>query len=135
MVDMPKGVRKVRYTWNQLERDRLSLVREIRIREKKQGFSFKRIYGVPRGGLPLAVCLSHDLGVDLALELPKKFDHELIICDEIADTGRTLRPIKKSGYFIVAIHKHPESITEPDIWLREKPDHTWIVYAWEKQND
>ena len=135
MVDMPKGVRKISYTWNNLEHDRSLLVRKIRSQEKRQGFSFKRIYGLPRGGLPLAVCLSHDLGIDLVLELPKKFDQELIVCDEIADTGRTLRSIKKTGYFIVVIHKHSESITEPDIWLREKPNHTWIAYAWEAQND
>ena len=135
MVDMPKGVRKIRYSWNNLERDRVLLVRKIRFQEKRQGFSFKRIYGLPRGGLPLAVCLSHDLGIDLVLELPKKFDSELIVCDEIADTGRTLRSIKKAGYFIVVIHKHSESITEPDIWLREKPNHTWIAYAWEARND
>ena len=128
-----KGVRTARYTWNHFERDCSKLTRKIRAQEKKQGFSFRRVYGVPRGGLPLAVCLSHDLLIDLVLELPTKFDRELIICDEIADTGRTLRPLKKAGYFIVTIHKHSQSITEPNIWLREKPDHTWVVYPWEAQ--
>ena len=48
------------------------------------------IYGFPRGGLCLAVALSHSLGLPI-LEKPK---NNCLIVDDIYDTGYTLEKIK-----------------------------------------
>jgi xanthine phosphoribosyltransferase len=56
-------------------------------RQSKGGY--RGIYGVPRGGLPIAVALSHRLNIPL-LMAP---DDNIIIVDDIWDTGKTLLPL------------------------------------------
>lgn len=51
---------------------------------------FEGVYGFPRGGLCLAVALSHSLELPL-LEEPK---NNSLIIDDIYDTGYTLEKIK-----------------------------------------
>ena len=52
------------------------------------------IYGVPRGGLPLAVAISHKLNVDVvSKQLSKdmcKLGHNVLWVDDIVDTKKTL---------------------------------------------
>ena len=48
--------------------------------------SLSGVYGVPRGGLVLAVCLSHRLGIPL-LEQPQA---GCLVVDDIYETGRTV---------------------------------------------
>ena len=52
--------------------------------------NFEGVYGFPRGGLCLAVALSHSLGLPLLNE-PK---NNSLIIDDIYDTGYTLEKIK-----------------------------------------
>ena len=58
----------------------------MRCKNKK----FEGVYGFPRGGLCLAVALSHSLGLPL-LDKPK---NNSLIVDDIYDTGYTLEKIK-----------------------------------------
>ena len=58
----------------------------IRCKNKK----FEGVYGIPRGGLCLAVALSHSLGLPL-LDKPK---NNSLIVDDVYDTGCTLEKIK-----------------------------------------
>ena len=85
---------------------------------------FESIYAIPRGGLVLGVYLSHRLGLPM-VEKPTK---RCIICDDIADTGKTVEPYK--NYFIVTLYYHKQSTVEPDIWIYEKTD-AWIKFPWE----
>ena len=58
---------------------------------KYKNKKFTGVYGIPRGGLCLAVSLSHYLNIPL-LELPQ--DNCLIV-DDIYDSGKTLEKYKK----------------------------------------
>jgi hypoxanthine phosphoribosyltransferase len=49
------------YTWQEFEKDVEIISQQI----KKRGWGLKNIYGLPRGGLILAVCLSHRLDIPL----------------------------------------------------------------------
>ena len=51
---------------------------------------FSGVYGIPRGGLCLAVALSHSLGLPITNE-PK---NNYLIVDDIYDTGSTLQKIR-----------------------------------------
>ena len=84
------------------------------------------VYGIPRGGLCLAVALSHHLDIPL-LDLPQ--DNCLIV-DDIYDSGKTLEKYKKyknCSYFVLISKKFP---TWFDSYLTMQNDE-WIIFAWE----
>ena len=64
---------------------------ELSVENKQKVFkkSFIGIYGIPRGGLPIAVALSHRLQLPILLAPTD----QCIIVDDIWDTGRTLEPL------------------------------------------
>ena len=97
----------------------------IKCKNKK----FEGVYGVPRGGLCIAVALSHSLGIPLLKE-PK--DNSLIV-DDIYDTGYTLEKIKhlKGSETYVWISKK-----KPTWWNCYKyiNDNEWIIFPWENIN-
>ena len=91
--------------------------------------NFEGVYGLPRGGLCLAVALSHSLGIPL-LEKPQ--DNSIIV-DDIYDTGHTLEKIKK----IKGSETHVWiSKRKPTWWKSYKyiQDNEWIVFPWENIN-
>ena len=87
---------------------------------------FSGIYGVPRGGLCLAVALSHKLKINLLSE-PKK---NSLIVDDVYETGITLNTFKdiEGAMFFVLFSK-----IKPKWWntvhISEKSK--WIVFPWE----
>ena len=87
---------------------------------------FSGIYGVPRGGLCLAVALSHKLKINLISE-PKK---NSLIVDDIYETGNTLNNFKdiEGAMFYVLFSK----IT-PTWWntVIMSDKNEWIVFPWE----
>jgi len=78
----------------------------------------KYVYGIPRGGLPMAVHLSHHLGLDFA---DNEFFHNMmtreqrkktLIVDDVADTGITLKRLKlvyTINFTIATLHYKPRS--------------------------
>jgi hypoxanthine phosphoribosyltransferase len=95
--------------------------------ERFQDRSIPGIYGVPRGGLCLAVALSH------ALELPLLMAPEsrCLIVDEVFETGQTLAVLRQQwpdAAFAVWVSK-----ISPAWW--EAVDVTnsqeWLVFPWE----
>jgi len=102
---------------------------------KNTNREFKGVYGIPRGGVILAVMLSHKLNVPY-IETIDKVNEDVIIIDDIADTGKTLKkykshPIAEKNYY-VTIHEHEQSIIKPDYSVINKGDK-WIVYPWETE--
>lgn len=90
------------------------------------------LYGQPRGGLPLAVALSHRLHLPLLMEP----EDSMVWCDDIVDSGRTLRSIQANFDVAVAVAL---------VWDRgpflgcpgaiggelKMPHDAWIVFPWE----
>ena len=87
---------------------------------------FSGIYGVPRGGLCLAVALSHKLKIKLLSEPIKNS----LIVDDVYETGITLKNFKhiEGAMFFVLVSK-----INPTWWnsvhILEKSE--WIVFPWE----
>lgn len=88
--------------------------------------AFTGVYGFPRGGLPLAVWISHKARLPLLLS---PYEGALLV-DDIADTGNTLLRFKES-HFIATMFYHRQSVVIPDLWLFEKKNE-WIIFPWEQ---
>ena len=115
-------------TWNVID----EAVTDIAFHLKQTNKDFKGVYGIPRGGLILAVMLSHKL--DLPLIMSKdELDESSIIIDDIADTGKTLLDFTEYESYVVTIHEHEQSLIKPDYSVLDKGDK-WIVYPWETED-
>ena len=108
------------FTWNEFDKS----VEHIANKCKHQEFS--GIYGIPRGGLCLAVALSHKLKINLISE-PKK---KALIVDDVYETGITLNSFKdiKGATFFVLFSK-----IKPTWWnsVNISQKNEWIVFPWE----
>ncbi len=144
------------YTMEQFEAD----VEKIAQMIKASGRKFTHIHTLPRGGWPLAAWLGNRLGLNAVVELknyysafghdrkmiPREFKEispgiwsnveipreNVLVVDDIADTGKQLRPYHDAGFFIATLFYKKWSAVVPDIWLNEKSDK-WIVFPWEKE--
>ena len=96
------------------------------IANKCEFLEFSGIYGVPRGGLCLAVALSHKLNINLISE-PKK---KSLIVDDVYETGQTLETFKNvegARFFVIFSKQKP--IWWNSVHISEKSE--WIVFPWE----
>ena len=96
------------------------------IANKCKFLEFSGIYGIPRGGLCLAVALSHKLKINLISEPIKNS----LIVDDIYETGITLKAFKhiEGAMFFVLFSK-----IEPKWWNTVFISHKneWVVFPWE----
>lgn len=114
---------EIKMSWDEFENTIHALAEQI----KESGMEFKTLYGVPRGGLCVAVRLSHLLGLPLT-----KFPEETtLICDDIVDSGKTLANDAREGYKIAVLYYYPEAPFKPDFYVLEKPKNSRIIFPWE----
>ena len=108
------------FTWSEFDKSVEYIANECKF------LDFSGIYGVPRGGLCLAVALSHKLKTNLITE-PKK---NSLIVDDIYETGITLNSFKdiEGATFFVLFSK-----IKPTWWnsVRTAKKKEWIVFPWE----
>ncbi|OGF69537.1 hypothetical protein A3C73_03810 [Candidatus Giovannonibacteria bacterium RIFCSPHIGHO2_02_FULL_44_11] len=117
-------MKKQAYTWAEFEEDIPKLVAKI----KKLNRRFDGIYGIPRGGLVLAVRLSHELNLPLVMGGVTK---NTLVVDDVSDTGSMLAPLKERKATIVTIFYKPWTKAMSDIWMRKTENH--IVFPWGKK--
>ena len=91
---------------------------------------FSGIYGVPRGGLCLAVALSHKLSIKLVSEPIKNS----LIVDDVYETGHTLNSFKNIEG---AMHYVLVSKKDPTWWnaVKVSKKKEWIVFPWENKHN
>jgi hypoxanthine phosphoribosyltransferase len=117
---------KIYVSWLEFEDMAKQLAKQI----KNSGKNFNAVYGVPRGGLPLAVYLSHNLGLPL-VNMPSL---GVLIIDDISDSGDTLFCFKNK-YTIACLYSTPWTKVTPDFYLRVKKSRDdWIIFPWEKDD-
>ena len=108
------------FTWREFDKS------VEHIANKCKFSKFSGIYGVPRGGLCLAVALSHKLKINL---ISKPIKNSLIV-DDVYESGITLNTFKniEGAMFFVLFSK-----IQPTWWntvhISEKNE--WIVFPWE----
>lgn len=88
------------------------------------------VYGFPRGGLVLAVKLSHALNLPLLMAPAKG----CIVCDDISDTGETLLKYQRSEDYTTATLLMREGTDAIPAHFGERvSDNAWIVFPWEAE--
>ena len=96
------------------------------IANKCQYLDFSGIYGIPRGGLCLAVALSHKLKINLISEPIKNS----LIVDDVYETGITLnnyKNIEGAKFFVLFSKSNPTWWNSVHISKKSE----WIVFPWE----
>jgi hypoxanthine phosphoribosyltransferase len=99
----------------------------VSLSDQLNGYDISGVFGVPRGGLCLAVALSHSLDLPL-LDNPTP---DALIVDDVYETGRTLEALRlqcPDATFVVWVSKCP-----PQWWLAaevvDSPE--WLLFPWE----
>ena len=112
------------FTWSEFDKSVEQIAKECKFLE------FSGIYGVPRGGLCLAVALSHKLKIDLISEPIKNS----LIVDDIYETGITLKKFKDiEGAMFFVLFSKIEPVWWNSVSLSQKRE--WIVFPWENTKD
>ena len=110
----------INFTWSEFDKS------VDHIANKCKFIEFSGIYGVPRGGLCLAVALSHKLKIELISEPIKNS----LIVDDVYETGITLNNFKdiEGAMFFVLFSK-----IQPTWWnaVFISKKNQWIVFPWE----
>lgn len=88
------------------------------------------VYGLPRGGLVLAVMVSHRLDVPL-LMAPAK---DCLIVDDVCDSGDSLLHYDKMGYDIAVMACRSDSPVKPMLSY-EQLTCDWIVFPYETNSE
>jgi hypoxanthine phosphoribosyltransferase len=118
---------------------------------------FDRVVGISRGGLPLAVAISHTLKLpftpveiksykedntrgNISCETPVEVLHRcrghILLVDDLADSGKTsdflmshLRELTNAEFTLATLYYKPTSIVRPDLFVAETDK--WIIFPWE----
>ncbi len=151
---MPSEIEFEVPTWDQIYEMLLNLVGKIR----KNGFEPNIIVGVSRGGWPPARVLSDLLDNPNLANVKAEFylgvaetkgepvitqpvsmtvtGKKVLIVDEVADTGKSLKLVKEhiteegaAEVKVATVYYKPWSIVKPDYY--EKETSRWIVFPWE----
>jgi len=118
------------YSWDQYQADIVMLAGRISENRQSQPAA---IYGIPRGGLVLAVSLSHLLGLPMVLSRAEIKPNTLVV-DDIADTGATLKKLCEQLGFrptMATLYYRDGSVLRPDLFVRTRTK--WIVFPWETE--
>jgi hypoxanthine phosphoribosyltransferase len=137
-VLLKKGrVSKTKISWKKFDDLCQDLATGI-VLEKTQPLRFiKQIYGIPRGGLVVAVKLSHLLNIPLITDTFKIDDLTLIV-DDLTDSGEKLSNVAEyeerwahTGFTATLFHNGGSKVN-PDFWVEWKPKG-WVQFPWETE--
>ena len=98
--------------------------------EKSKNWNLSGVYGIPRGGLCLAVAISHKLN----LQLYDQPGENILIVDDIYDSGKTLECYKDyigAKYFVIFSKLKPTWWNSVRILTRDE----WVVFPWEDKDN
>jgi len=116
-----------------------------------------RVVGIARGGLFMANILSHQLNLPVSVvnyssktgrgeyqqhsnELPFFIEKNLIIVDDICDSGNTMHEVyevygvyrPKHSIYTMVYYAKEGSVFTPDVsWYKIPYDFDWVIFPWE----
>ena len=95
---------------------------------------YTSLYGVPRGGIVVALALSKALGIPLS-EKPFSFGKEeknlfCLVVDDLVDSGETR--LRYSDHDFAVLHLKEEAKSLPTYYASKEKQREWIEYFWER---
>lgn len=120
-------------TWEQYDK----LVNELI--EKIDLTKYKTICGIPRGGALLALLISYKTNIPVispdSLYYERWYDDckDVLIIDDIADSGKTLQQYIEYEHDTATLFKHKNCPITPTYYGQESED--WIVFPYETEKD
>lgn len=111
-------------SWKTFEEGCKKIVEQI----IKSEIKIDNIFGIPRGGLVLAVRLSHLLNKHLTRNIAS-INRKTLIVDDISDTGKTLKRFEQN--YIATLYIKPKTETIPNFYVFKTSK--WIVFPWEEK--
>jgi uncharacterized protein len=120
-------------TWADFRLATEAIIAQIEDLQRMRNFKFKSIFGLPRGGLCLAVTLSYKLKLPLFIDEGKIDEHTLIV-DDCTNTGKTLTEFMagRNNHTATIFHK-PKSYFVPTLYFRETENT--VNYCWEHEDE
>lgn len=125
-----KKIRKIYLSWKEFG----EIISKLSDKLKKNR-RIKNIYGIPRGGLTLAVSLSHRLNIPMVLS-ESEISPQTLVVDDIYDTGKTINSLfgrhnlkQAAFWFINEDTPIPEEFNI--VYLKTKHSSEWLVFPWE----
>lgn len=115
----------IKPSWNDIDTACKALVDKINV----DGREFSAVMAIPRGGLIPGVIISHLL--DIPLVLNPKYKGNLLLVDDIADSGLTLKTFSTDApnCTTLTLYKDIHSNFIPDYFYFESGE--WIKFPWE----
>ena len=93
---------------------------------------YQYIYGIPRGGLIVALLLSYKTNMPLIYDyqiISNEHRSKVLVVDDIVDSGMTRSQFMNNKF--ACLHLKPWARPKPDFFARLTKD--WIVYPWEEE--
>lgn len=94
---------------------------------------FEGIYGIPRGGLVIAICLSYLTKIPIITD-KRQLNRKTLVVDDITESGKTLKDFitKYPGKYgaIATIWYSPMSKVKPDYFVEMKAKYD-VKFPWE----
>ena len=107
------------------------------IGEKLEGLDTpKFVTGIPRGGLIPAILISHKfnipyIGLEAAKVLPGNMKKQILVIDDIADSGNTLAQIHRHNFITATLAARYSTDYLPTIIGTSINNDNWLVFPWE----
>ncbi len=120
-----------KYSWERFCKD------IVKIRDATRSRNFTAVYGIPRGGLVPAVCLSHLLDLPLILR-EEDIGPETLVCDDILSSGAQFNALTaRLGFkpFLAVLFFVLSCEAVPDLYVNilEENRTVCIVFPWETE--
>ena len=126
VVKQSGEVMKTFVSWAGFEADVDHLVKQI----KYSGKEYNGVFGIPRGGLILAVRLSHKLNIPMLLG---GLTEKSLCVDDIADSGNALRPyMERTKCDVMTLFRSKHCTLNPTLWVHDSEN--WVVFPWERND-
>jgi hypoxanthine phosphoribosyltransferase len=115
---------KYNYTWSEFDEDIDKIVEWTKL------FEFDNIYGIPRGGLVVAVALSHKIEIPVILD-SKDITNKTLVVDDIVDSGKTVSKLFEGDKIamVASLFYDKNTIYIPQFVPNLKEE--WVVFPWE----
>lgn len=125
---MREYINTLEMSWEDFEDYVAELVEQI----KESKIRISNIYGVPRGGIVIAVRLSHLLDKPLITNWQDHNDHTLIV-DDCVESGQTLASRACARIWNIAVLLYcPNASFKPRFFAGPKSKTTYVIFPWEK---